>query len=87
MTVPEMLSPSERAGINAFLNTPLGVKWLATLMTLKPKVTIDKGIDSGALSGAYLGGYMHLLDEIIPGTRTVLVDDTGSKKPIDMVSD
>jgi hypothetical protein len=84
---PGMWTASDCSAINAFLNTPLGIKWLATLMTLKPKVVIDKGIDSGALSGAYLSGYMYLLDEIIPRTRTVRTEEVASLKPIDLVKD
>jgi len=87
MITPGMWTASDCAAINSFLNTPLGIKWLATLMTLKPKVVTDKGMDSGALSGAYLAGYMYLLDEIIPSTRIVRTEEVASLKPIDLVKD
>lgn len=77
---------SDAAGLNEFLNTKLGVKWIATLMTMKPKVDL-KGTEVASLTGAYLAGYEYLLNEVIPRTRTTLTQETSSLKPIDMTKD
>jgi hypothetical protein len=85
---PQLWTPSDAAGLNDFLNTKLGVKWIATLMTLKPKVEISKGTEAAGLSGAYLAGYEFLLNEIIPRTRAVAPEEANvSRKPIDMTRD
>lgn len=80
-------TPSDAAGLNEFLNTPVGIKWIATLMTLKPKVDMSKGTEIAGLTGAYMAGYEHLLNEIIPRTRVVPIEETESRKPIDMTKD
>jgi hypothetical protein len=87
MNTPIIWTASDATGINEFLRTPLGIKWLATLMTLKPKVDITKGTEVASLSGAYSAGYEHLLNEVIPSTRAVRGEDTASLKPIDMTKD
>lgn len=88
MTTPQMWTPSDAAGLNEFLNTKLGVKWIATLMTLKPKVDISKGTEAAGLSGAYVAGYEYLLNEMIPRTRAAPPDDSSaSRKNVDMVKD
>lgn len=88
MTSLPMWTASDAAGLNEFLNTKLGVKWIATLMTLKPKVDITKGTESAGLSGAYMAGYEYLLNDIIPRTRATPPDDTSaSRKTIDMTRD
>lgn len=87
MTPLPMWTASDAAGLNEFLNTKLGVKWIATLMTLKPKIDIT-GTEKAGLSGAYVAGYEHLLNEVIPRTRVSAPDDTSaSRKPIDMTKD
>lgn len=87
MTTPQIWSASDASSINEFLKTPLGVRWIATLMTLKPKVDIKAGTEAAALSGAYVAGYEYLLNEIIPRTRATLTEETASLKPLDMVRD
>jgi hypothetical protein len=87
MTSLPMLTASDCAGINSFLSTPLGIRWLAYMMTVKPKVTIDKGSETTAMTGSYLAGYLYLLDEIIPRTRSVPIEEVASLKPIDVVRD
>lgn len=88
MTTPVMWTASDAAGLNEFLNTKLGVKWIATLMTMKPKVEILKGTEAAGLSGAYLAGYEYLLNDIIPRTRVAAPDDTNaSRKNVDMTKD
>ena len=87
MTNFSMWTASDSAGLNEFLNTKLGVKWISVLMTLKPKVDITAGTEKAGLSGAYVAGYEYLLNEIIPRTRAVPVEDTASRKPIDMTKD
>ena len=82
-----MWTASDSSAINDFLNTKQGVKWIATLMSLKPKVDISGGTEKAALSGAYVAGYEYLLNEIIPRTRAVTVEETASRKPIDMTRD
>ena len=79
-------TPTDAAGLNEFLNSKLGVKWISTLMNLKPKVDL-KGTEVASLTGAYLAGYEYLLNEIIPRTRATLVEETASRKPIDMTKD
>lgn len=87
MTTPMMWTASDAAGLNEFLNTKLGVKWIATLMTLKPKVDLT-GTEKAALSGVYLAGYEYLLNDVIPRTRVSAPDDTNpSRKTIDMTKD
>lgn len=87
MTTLSMWTASDAAGLNEFLNTKLGVKWISVLMTLKPKVDILGGVEKAGLSGAYVAGYEYLLNEMIPRTRAVVVQDTESRKPIDMTKD
>lgn len=87
MTTYNMWTASDAAGLNDFLKTPLGIKWLATLMTFKPKVAIDKGMEAGALSGAYVAGYEHLLNEIIPRTRWVQGEEMAGRPGIDPTRD
>lgn len=86
-TMLPMWTASDASAINDFLRTPLGIKWLATLMTLKPKVEITKGTEAAGLSGAYLAGYEYLLNEIIPRTRATVTEDVQGLKPIDMTRD
>jgi hypothetical protein len=81
-----MWTASDAAAINDFLNSRQGIRWLATLMTMKPKVEL-KTTEAAALSGAYVAGYEHLLNEIIPATRAVRTEETVGIKPIDMVRD
>lgn len=88
MTNIPMWTPSDASGLNDFLNTKLGVKWIATLMTMKPKVDISGGTEKAGLSGAYMAGYEYLLNEIIPRTRATPPDDTSAaRKTIDMTKD
>lgn len=82
-----MWTASDSSAINDFLKTPLGIKWLAALMTLKPKVDISKGTEAAGLSGAYVAGYEYLLNEVIPRTRATRTEETPSLKPIDMTKD
>lgn len=85
--IPPMWTASDAAAINDFLNSRQGIRWLAALMTMKPKVDITKGTEIGAMSGAYVAGYEHLLNEVIPSTRAVRTEETTSLKPIDMTRD
>lgn len=78
---------SDASALNQFLSTPLGIKWIATLMMLKPKVDIQKGTEVAALGGAYVAGYEYLLNEVIPNTRAVRVEESAGLKSIDMVRD
>jgi hypothetical protein len=87
MMTPQIWTASDAAAINDFLNSKQGVRWIGTLMTMKPKVDISKGTEAAALSGAYIAGYEHLLNEVIPATRTVRAEETVSIKPIDMTKD
>jgi hypothetical protein len=86
MTIPTMWTPSDAAAINDFLNSKQGIRWLSTLMTMKPKVDL-KSTEAAALSGAYVAGYEHFLNEAIPATRSVRTEEPQSLKPIDMTRD
>lgn len=86
MTTPLIWSASDASAINDFLKSPLGVRWIATLMTLKPKVDL-KSTEAAGLSGAYLAGYEYLLNEVIPNTRATRTEETASLRPIDMIKD
>ena len=87
MMVPQMWTASDASAINDFLNSKQGIRWITALMTMKPKIDITKGGEVAGLSGAYVAGYEHLLNEVIPATRTVRTEETVSLKPIDMTKD
>ena len=53
-------TPSDAAGLNEFLNTPLGRKWMGHLLASKPKIDMSS-TEKAAMSGVYLAGYEHLL--------------------------
>lgn len=53
-------TPSDAAGLNEFLNTPLGRKWLGVMLAHKPKLDLVS-TERAALTGAFVAGYEHLL--------------------------
>lgn len=61
-------TPSDAAGLNEFLNTPLGRKWLGIMLAHKPKIDMSSTEKAG-ISGAFLAGYEHLLFTEIGGNR------------------
>lgn len=89
MNVPGISwSASEAAGVNEFLNSPLGRKWLGVLLTRKPRM--DKAdlrtTETAALIGAFAAGYESFFAEIA-ATRVVQVEESPAAKPIDMTRD
>jgi hypothetical protein len=79
-------SPSEASGVNQFLNTPLGIKWLQKIFSLKPKID-DSNLERAALSGAFAAGYEKAWEEI-SNTRVVLASpESASARAIDPTRD
>lgn len=76
---------SEASSVNQFLSTPVGTRWLAYLMTVKPSIDM-KSTETAALTGAYVAGYEHFLSQIA-ATRITSNEDASSLKMIDMVRD
>jgi hypothetical protein len=87
MSIPEIWTASDASALNDFLKTPLGIRWIATLMTLKPKTVIDKGTEIAASTGSYAAGYEYLLNDVIPLTRASRQEEVTARKPIDMTVD
>jgi hypothetical protein len=79
-------SPGEAAAVNEFLNSPVGRKWLAILLSRKPKVDLTKGTEVAALTGAFTAGYENMFLEMA-GTRTSVDLESASAKSIDMTKD
>lgn len=79
-------SPSDAAGVNQFLNTVIGRKWLGVLLNRKPRSVIDKGMEQAALSGAFVAGYEAFFLEIAATRVSLPVADVGTKA-IDMSRD
>jgi len=81
-------TPSDAAGLNEFLNTPLGRKWLGILLAHKPKIDLSTTERAG-LSGAFLAGYEHLLFGEIGANRLAGVGHkaSASKPGIDPEKD
>lgn len=65
MTTPPGIpwSPSEAAGVNEFLNSPVGKKWLGVLLTRKPRIDLTT-TERAAMTGAYSAGYESFFNEI-----------------------
>lgn len=78
-------SPQEAAGVNDFLNSPLGRKWLGILLARKPRMDLTS-TEKAALTGAYSAGYESFFGEIA-ATRTVVQPSEASRPPIDMTKD
>jgi len=90
MELPQLnkWTPSDAAGVNQFLNTPLGQKWLNFLHNYKPRITFEslKTIEMAGMTGAYAAGYELCLLQIYTSCRVVEEPDV-SAKPIDMTKD
>jgi hypothetical protein len=79
-------SPGEAAGVNEFLSTPLGQKWLGYLMFLKPPFD-QASSDRAALSGAFRAGYEQCVGAIQYTRRPAASGDVTSAKGIDPTRD
>jgi hypothetical protein len=78
-------TPQEAAGVNDFLNSPLGRKWLGVLLTRKPRLDLTN-TERAALTGAYAAGYESFFGEMA-STRVVVQEEVASKPPIDTTKD
>jgi hypothetical protein len=78
-------SGAEAAGVNDFLNTPLGRKWLGVLLSRKPKLDLSN-TERTALTGAFAAGYESFFGEIA-STRIASTQDSASMKSIDPTKD
>jgi hypothetical protein len=83
-------TPSDAAGLNEFLNTQLGRKWLGVMLAHKPRLDLSS-TEKAALTGAFVAGYEHLLFAemsmnrnagVVPGGK-----EAASKKGIDPEKD
>jgi hypothetical protein len=79
-------SPSEAAGVNEFLNSPLGRKWLGILLIRKPRIELA-GTERAALTGAFAAGYEYVFGEIAATRMAVTQSDTGGLRSIDPTKD
>jgi hypothetical protein len=79
-------TPSESAGVDQFLNTALGQKWLTYLYNHKPRTTVDKGTEAAALSGVYSAGYEFCMLQIWISRRPLEQAEV-SAKSADMTKD
>lgn len=78
-------TPGEAAGVNDFLNSPLGRKWLGILLTRKPQLDLSS-TEKAALSGAFAAGYERFFGEIA-ATRVSITPEPAGLRPIDSVRD
>jgi hypothetical protein len=78
-------SPSESAGVNDFLSTPLGRKWLGILLNRKPGIDLTS-TERAAITGAYSAGYERFFMEIASSRATPPIGDSGAKS-IDITRD
>jgi hypothetical protein len=86
MTPPGLSwSAGEAAGVNEFLNSPLGRKWLGVLLTRKPRIDM-LNTERAALTGVYAAGYESFFAEIAQ-TRVAATPESASMKPIDPTKD
>jgi hypothetical protein len=81
-------TPSDAAGLNEFLNTPLGRKWLGIMLAHKPKIDLSSSERAG-ITGVFLAGYEHLLFTEIGANRMAGVSGkaSASKPGIDPEKD
>jgi hypothetical protein len=79
-------TPSDVAGMQQFLNTPLGVKFINFLMSGKPRTVIDRGTETAALTGTYVAGYELCIIRIYMSCRSLDQPDV-SVKSQDMTKD
>jgi len=90
MDLPQLpkWTPSDAAGVQQFLNTPLGQKWLGFLHSYKPRITVDslKSIESAGMTGAYAAGYELCMLQIYTSCRVIEETDY-SAKAVDMTKD
>lgn len=74
-------TPSDAAGLNEFLNTPLGRKWMGIMLAHKPKLDLTS-TERAALSGAYVAGYEYLLfTEMAMNRNAGRVNTPSASKP------
>lgn len=86
MNIPGITwTPGEAAGVNDFLNSPLGRKWLGVLLTRKPQLDLSS-TERAALSGAYAAGYERIFGEIA-ATRVSTAPETAGLKGLDPTKD
>jgi hypothetical protein len=78
-------SASEASAVNEFLSTPLGQKWIAVLLSYKPRLDVSS-TERAALSGALAAGYELAFNQI-HATRSTVHDDSASVKPINPAVD
>lgn len=81
-------TPSDASGLNEFLNTALGRKWMGVLLAQKPKMDLTT-TERAALTGAFVSGYEHLLFTVIAVNRNAgqLSKPSASKPGIDPEKD
>lgn len=87
MDLPKDLlwTPSDAVGVNEFLNTELGRKWLGLLFNRKPKIDLSS-TDKAALTGAFAAGYELFLTEVA-ASRTTVEHPQPELRAIDPVRD
>lgn len=87
MDVPNELlwTPSDSAGIDQFLGSKLGRKWLSFLFNKKPKIDLSS-TEKAALTGAFAAGFESFLNEIAY-SRAVVPQSEPSPKGIDPTRD
>jgi hypothetical protein len=90
MDVPQLnkWTPSDAAGVQQFLSTPLGQKWLGLLHNYKPRITADslKSVEQAGITGAYSAGYELCMLQIYTSCRAIEQTDY-SAKTADMTRD
>lgn len=81
-------TPSDAAGLNEFLNTALGRKWMGVLLAHKPKLDLTT-TERAALTGAFVAGYEHLLFSEMAVNRNAgrITTPSASKPGIDPEKD
>lgn len=79
-------SPGEAAGVNEFLNSPVGRKWLGVLLTRKPRIDLSS-TEKAALTGAFAAGYESIFTEIAATRVSQTPQETASVQGIDPTKD
>ena len=84
MIIPDW-TPSDAVGVNEFLKTAVGKKWLEHLANAKPRIDTTS-TEKAALSGAYAAGYEAVLS-LIKVSRGSPAKEDFNLKPFDPTRD
>ena len=79
-------TPSDAAGVNGFLNSKVGQKWMRYLIKRKPDIDTAT-TERAALTGAFSSGYERVFAEISKTREVESPPDNASAQAIDPTKD